>query len=178
MHGYPVPSQMVHGPARPAPGYAGGQQASSLHARRPRVPPTSPGASNGATLTPRTWTLRHHRYALACLVDIWAFSQRGRMAIGTPTSTRLSAQNLGAAVSSPHSCVARRPSGLLQRGRLAFGTLTSSRRRGSSAARQPSLSGMPQHGQLAMGPREATPRSRDGQSRRGSSAPRDGARLA
>ena len=149
---------MVHGPARPAPGYAGGPQASSLHARRPRVPPTSPGASNGATSTPRTWTSRHHRYALACLFDLRAFSQRGRMAIGTPTSTRLSAQNLGAAVSSPRSCVTRRPSGILQRGRLAFGTLTSSWRRVSSAARHPSLSGTPQRGQLAIGPREATPR--------------------
>ena len=157
---------MVHGSARPAPGYVGGPQASSLHARRPRVPTLPPGASNGATPTPSTWTSRHHHHAHACLDDLQGSLQRGRMAYGSLD------------VDAP-----RRP-GLGRRG--FFSTLWRAttffeafsyaaiyglriprrRRRGAVAPRHSVLSGMPHLGQMASGPREATPRSRDGQSHR------------
>ena len=77
IYGYPVPTRLVHGPARPAPGCAGGPQASSLlrsnvdalgrppiAAGRPRAPDVD------APPAPRKRAPRHHQHALACLDDL------------------------------------------------------------------------------------------------------------
>jgi len=106
IHGYPVPTHLVHGAARPAPGYAGGPQASSLlrsnvdalglspsAAGRPRAPDVD------APPTPRTWAPRHHHHALACLDDLQQgiLQSRPITAIGTLDVER------GCAVAPPRS---------------------------------------------------------------------------
>ena len=108
---------MVHGPARPAPGYAGGPQASSLQrsdvdalglspsaARRPWAPDVD------APPTPRTWAPRLHQHALACLDDLQGILQIAASRPLEPlTSTRRhsSAAALRPLGQTPHA--ARRP---------------------------------------------------------------------
>jgi hypothetical protein len=153
----PCTHPVVHGSARPAPSYAGGPQASFLHARRPRVPHTSPGASNGATSTPS------------------GFLPARPDGLGHPTLTRLRRPGLGR----------RGFTTTLLRASTIFKAFSKSRPHGQwtpdvalHLRRAPSSRACPTFGRTAVGPREATPRSRDGQSHQGGGNPCDGARLA
>ena len=100
-----------------------------------------------------------------------AFSHRCQTALGTRRRRAFDAQDLGAAASSPRSCVPRRSSRHSpNRGLAASGTPDV-----DAAAQQrrcaPSSRANPTCGQAAVGPRDATPRSRNGQSHSGAVTP-------
>ena len=97
---------MVHGPARPAPGCAGGPQASSLlrsnvdalgrppiAAGRPRAPDVD------APPAPRTWAPRHHQHALACLDDL----QQGMIQLRPITASGHLDVDRGGAIAPPRA---------------------------------------------------------------------------